>query len=168
MSNQPIIYTQSGYVKICSVFEFIRTVKREEMSKTIKEFSTVRRNFYQYNLNRYYSPDHDISEVYSKTWHILKQNPASLLVELKKTTTLKERKKKNIDLEELLHELVGESSIEDGLPTHLFPIGSHRYALVCEDDVRLFTKDDFSQSLVCLVPKRNFTIYAPHLKVAGQ
>lgn len=168
MNYHPVIQTQAGAIKICTVFDFVREVRKEYVPITVQQINTVKRNFYQSSAHRYMPNPYEPAEALSKTWHILKQNPASILVELKKTTTLKERKSKNVDFERLLEELVVESLIGYGQPTHLFPIGSHRYALVCAEDVRLFTKADFSQSLVCVQPHRNFTVYAPHLKVGGQ
>lgn len=163
MSKHIEFNTQAGAVKICTLWDFMNVVKREYVGEVYRDIALMRKKSYQ----EYGMLSHSMmkSEVYAQTHHVLKLNPSSVLVELKKTTTKVEKKAKHVDLEELLFEMTHKSLVEMGVPTHFFPIGSNRYALVGTEDVRLFTKADYTQSLVCLNSKRNFQIYAPNLKV---
>ena len=157
----------SGYISVCDFWTFLNEVSKETTHKAYEQIALMRKKEYQSPAFRY-SPTPSAEGIYSTTYHILKMNPASVLVELKKTTSLIERRSVAVDFEELLHELAVKSMMEYGNPTHFFPIGKNRYALVDgKEDVRLYTKDDFSQSLVCLAPKRNFQVYAPYLQIGN-
>ncbi len=165
MSKHIEFNTAVGPIKICTLWDFMNEVKREYVGEVYRDIALMRKKSYQ----EYGMLSHSMmkSEAYAQTHHILKLNPTSVLVELKKTTKKIEKKGKHVDLEELLHQLGHESMVEMGVPTHFFPIGTNRYALVGSEDVRLFTKADYTQSLVCLNSKRNFQIYAPNLKIGN-
>ncbi len=163
MSKHIEFNTQAGAVKICTLWDFMNVVKREYVHEIQHEIAVMRRKAYQEYGIRTHSMMQ--GEIFAQTQHTLKLNPTSVLVELKKTTKKIEKKAKHVDFEELIFDMTHKSLIEFGNPTHFFPIGANRYALLCEDDVRLFTKADLTQSLVCLNSKRNFQIYAPNLKV---
>lgn len=163
MSTHLVVNSVTGPVKICTLWDFITEVKKELVGGVYKDVALMRKKAYQEYGARIHSMQ--IGEAYAQTHHTLKLNPTSVLVELKKTTKKIERKAKHVDFEELLHELCIQSANEMGTPTHFFPIGANRYALVNVDDVRLFTKEDYTQSLVCLNSIRNFQVYVPNLKV---
>lgn len=157
----------SGLISVCDFWTFLNEVTKETTHRAYERIALMRKKEYESPAYRY-SQMLPADGIYSTTYHILKMNPASVLVELKKTTTLIERKSKAVDFEELLHELSVKSMMEFGTPSHFFPIGKNRYALVDgKEDVRLYTRDDFSQSLVCVQPKRNFQIYAPYLTIGN-
>lgn len=155
--------TVAGPIKICTLWEFMNEVPQHHVSAVQQDIAIIRKKSYQIYGARVHSMAQ--SEAYAQTNHLLKLNPASVLVEFKKTTSKIERKGKRVDLESVLNELCIKSMENMGNPTHFFPIGANRYALVDIGDIRLFTKEDYAQSLVCLHGIRNFQVYAPNLKV---
>jgi hypothetical protein len=141
----------------------MNNVKKQYVSEVYQDIAVTRKKAFQEYGARYNTMA--TSEIYAQTSHVLKLNPTSVLVELKKTIKKIEKKSKAVDLEELLYDLCNQSAMQMGRPTHLFPIGTNRYALVVAEDIVLFTKADYTQSLVCMNSNRNFQIYAPNLKV---
>lgn len=163
--NKKIEFNSSvGPIKICTVWDFLLEVKKQYVPEIHQE---IRINRTMENLPPYAGLYADLVYLAAETSHILKQNPSSILVELKKTTTLKEKKSKSVNCFELLTELSLDSGMNMGIPTHFFSVGKNRYALVCEQDIILFVNKNYKQSLVCVNKRRNFTVYAPNLKVSG-
>lgn len=155
--TKPCIHTSAGEVYIISFWEFISKVEHYIVPKARHEIALAKKAAWRVDR---LEPDLAVVE----STHILKMNPIKTITELRKTTTKVERKSKKVDLIQVVCDLSYESRKHLGYPSYLFPIGEHRYALVCEGDVKLYTNEDFSQSLICTVPERNFTIYAPYGK----
>jgi len=154
--------TSAGYLELVTIWEFMKDVMVERIHPQVAEqYRTM--HMREMNLSRRFA--HPDTPTCTEVTHLLKQNPSSVLVELKKTTTLKELKSKNVKLLDLLHDYVHKSMFEFGNPTHFFPVGQNRYALICKEDVRLVITETYKQSLVCTRPERNFILYVPNLKV---
>lgn len=158
------LQTFTGPVKLCTLWDFMKEVRVEYVPQISEQIALARKNFFEDRRFRY-TPESPQMEAYYQSRHLLKLNPSSVLVELKKTTQMKYRTSKELLIEDLINELATESHTLFGNPSHFFPIGKDKYALVSIDDVKLYVKKDWKQSLVCMDPKRNFQIYAPRLKV---
>lgn len=151
----------SGPIKICSIFDFVPEVKREMVRSQYERIAVQAKTAFE-NSNRYnpYAPD---PLTISKSMHTLQLNPMKLITELKKTTT-KLSRERHITVSELIEELSYLSMNEMGVPTHMFSIGTDKYALVGKEDVVLFVTEDSRMQLVCTKPNRNFVVYAPNLE----
>jgi hypothetical protein len=103
--------------------------------------------------------------VISKSIHTLKQTPVKILKELKNTCTQVDLYGKELNFQEVIQDVATKSVMEFGSPTHLFSIGKGRYALLCQDDIKLYVNENYEQVLVSHAKKRNFIIYAPHMKL---
>lgn len=162
--NHTVFNTGRGSVRICSLWDFMTEVKIHRLHESVAlELANRTRDEYRSaTMPKYGIPE---GPIMSRTSHVLKQNPLKVLVELKKTTTKRFFKSKNVDLFRMLEELSTDSMTEFGNPTHFFSIGMGRYVLVDVKDICLFVNKNYNQTLVCTAPKRNYTIYAPNLKV---
>lgn len=160
--NFPVIPTAAGPIKICTLWDFMNDVRIQKLHPDVAREVAVMRK--QELNNFHYQYGTDLGSV-SKSIHTLKQNPMRIIAELKKTTTTLEFKGKSYSFLDVLHDTVNQSITQYGLPTHLFSIGKSRYALVSDEDVVLFVKNNYEQSLVCIRSQRNFNIYAPNLKL---
>lgn len=158
---KPIFQTAAGPLEICTVFDFVKLCRKETVSSVYKSIAVMKKEAYSHAR---YVP-YDLSESIAQTQHLLKLNPMSLLVELKRTTTKKYRQAKVVDFEEMVNEIATDSLIENGAPTHFFNVGQDLYCLACVDDFVLFTTEEWKQQLVCVSPHRNFTVHAPNLKM---
>lgn len=162
MKNSFVINVPSGPIKMCSVFDFVSEVKRQLLPKHYEEIAIHQKKHFMSSKFRYNNLDY--TEV-AKTLHTLKLNPMKLLTELKKTTTQLYRESKDLTLDELIYDTSNLSAREFGVPTNFFCIGEDLYCLASNEDVVLFVNEGYKQQLVCTRPERNFTIYAPNLKM---
>ena len=155
-------YGATAPVKVCNFWEFLPEVKRQELYRRELEVQIAHVphsfGFGKMSASSIISDE----EMVRKTTHILTQTPSKMVTELKKTTTGLVRKSKHLKLDELIYEFSALAAYEMGYPTHLLPIGTHTYALVGIEDLRLF-QDGFNTTLVCTAPHRNFHVYAPYL-----
>ncbi len=165
MSNNLVFRTQSGEVRICTLFEFMNDVRKEMLPGAGETLALAYKKYYNDPYFRYQYNSGPQVEAYARAEFLLQTNPMKLVTELKRTTTKKYRTSQEMTLDHFLFDLVDESVKEFGNPTHLFSIGHHKYALVSTEDVRLFTTKDLKQQLICVRPERNFTIHAPTLRL---
>lgn len=154
----------TGPIKICTIWDFVKEIKREELHKDVLNDFRVAHFSYPEPQPYYRHTGLNAGEMYATTTHLLKQNPSSIVKELKKTSTNVERRSKNVGLQELLYEFSIKSMEDMGFPTHFFSVGQNRYALLCEQDVVFFIDKNYKQSIVCTNPKRNFILYVPNLR----
>lgn len=164
MSRKLMMNAFGGYLETCSVFDFIKDVRREYCPEYHQQIRTLAQKFYDSNMRRYV-PESSLNDpvLYAESIHRLTMNPMKLLTELRKTTT-KKQFTKHLTLTELVWEMTRKSHEWMGRPTHLFNIGENTFALVAEEDCRLFVKEDMSEQLVCLRPERNFHIIAKNVR----
>lgn len=157
-----LIYTAAGPINVCTLWEFLQNINHHKLHPNIaKEFAIMQKNeFNNFKLNLEFN-----TGIISQSIHSLKQNPMTILTELKRTTRLIECRSGNIKFIDLLKGIIHKAMDRGGIPTHLFAIGKSRFALVRKDDIALYIDSDYNQSLVCNYKDRNFTIYAPNVKL---
>jgi hypothetical protein len=165
--NQFALPTPFGELKVCHLWDFLKEVRVYMVPAVAETLASRRVELYKESFKFYSNNDPQIQFAYAETEHLLKLNPSQVLVELKKTTTPIERRGKKVFLEPLVHDLVRKSMEDFGKLSHMFPVGQNRYALVDSEDIRLVIDKNYRQTLVCVNPKRNFTLYAPNLKVVA-